>query len=588
MTRSRLLVAILAFHFAGCGSETQQPSSPSTPIEPALVELLAYYDAHYDPDRGMLRLPFASPGYHSRVAMGTMVHPTRESLIYALALLQRGGEADASRAAEILRRLLPLQDTDGDSPTYGVWPWLAEEPIAAMAEPDLNWADFCGAPIAQMLIDHADQLPRESVAALRTSLRHAAAAIRARDVGPAYTNVAVLGGGVCAAAGEILDDATLLAYGRRRLEGIVEHTARHGGFNEYNSPPYTKVVIAECERTLHLVRDEATRAAAESLRRTAWQTVAESFHPATGQWAGPHSRTSRNRLRKETVDFLARRTGVEIAPHPTMADGEPRGYAVVHPLPCPDDLAVPLRPKRNGAADPREIRRVFIRGKTDADSTIGTTWRSGDACLGSVNRSTFWTQRKPVIGYLKTAEDPAVVFRLRFLHDGRDFASMGLRTLQRGPRLLAVLRPLPRQGDWHPRLDRPTDGVFQAGDLRARFELQGVGVRAAALSGGRVALIAGGHHVVIHTTTGRFAGNHVVWVLGSEEDRVYLDAVCHHGDARAFNFNQPLECTLAAGIELLRSDQPPIESPPVVTFHAPSRYEASWEIAHGTRITVAD
>jgi hypothetical protein len=81
-------------------------------------------------------------------------------------------------------------------------------------------------------------------------------------VGADYTNIAIMGGGVCAAAGEMLGEAGLLDYGRRRLQRMVEHTAYHGGFNEYNSPTYTMVALWETERTLHLVRDPAVREAA--------------------------------------------------------------------------------------------------------------------------------------------------------------------------------------------------------------------------------------------------------------------------------------------------------------------------------------
>ena len=109
-----------------------------------------------------------------------------------------------------------------------------------------------------------------------------------------------------------------------------------------------------------------------------------------------------------------------------------------------------------------QLRRTFVRGETPQDSTIGTTWLTADACLGSINRGTFWTQCRPLIGYWKTDSDPAVVLRLRFLHDGQDFASMSVATAQSGGKSLAVVYPLRNRGDWHPTLDRPADGLFSA------------------------------------------------------------------------------------------------------------------------------
>ncbi|MEX0700695.1 MAG: hypothetical protein WD069_01225 [Planctomycetales bacterium] len=554
--------------------------APPRPLESGLHALLAHCDEQYDPQRHMLRERFRNPGYHSRVPSGTTVHPTRESLAYAAALLQRGTAGDAERAARIIRAVLPLQDADRDSPTYGAWPWLLEEPLAEMADPDLNWADFCAAPLAQMLARHSAALPDDLREDMRAALRRAVAAIRARDVGPGYTNIAVLGGGVCAAAGELLGDDGLLGYGRERLRKVVAHTARHGSFNEYNSPPYTTVALLECERTLFLVRDPATRVAANSLRRTAWEIIAGSFHPGTQQWAGPHSRNSRDRLRGRTVEFLARRTGVPIELHPAMAeDDPPRGDEIVPPLPCPADLVANFR--RAGSDEslpPRATRQVYVRGKSEETSTIGTAWFAEDACLGSANRSTLWTQRRPLLGYWRTARDPAVVFRARFLHDGRDFASMGIRTIQRGPRALSVFGSVPERGDWHPSLDRPAEGVFEARSFRLRYELSGADVRAEDLGDGRVALVAGARRVVIHTGPGRFAGEEIEWTHGRDRETAFVEAVCYQGPTREFDFSRPLEIQLVVGIELLNEDDPPAPGPPRIARPAADRMDADWAI----------
>ena len=492
----------------GCGSSERVAS---TPIPPALTELLAHYDELYDPTEHMLREEFRSPGCHSQFETGVAVDPTRESLIDALALLQRGNTGDSERAAGIVRKVLTLQDVDPSSPTCGIWPWLLEEPLSEMAKPDLNWADFCGAQLVPILIRHADQLPSDLTPVMRTSLRHAVDAIRRRNVAPGYSNIAILGGGVCSAAGELLGDRDLLTYGRTRVQSVVAHTEKHGGFSEYNSPPYAKVVISECERTLHLVQDEATREAVESLRRTAWQMIADSFHPGTQQWAGPHSRTSRVRLLHGTVDFLARRVQSPLKTHPTMRDGKPRGYAVVQPLACPELFAARFH---RLAENPYEIQRAFVRARDWKNTRTGTTWFSQEACLGSVNRSTFWTQRKPLIAYWRSESDPAVVFRLRFLHDGKDFASMSVQTSQRGPAALSVLYSVAGRGDWHPSLDRPDDGVFHATDLRMRYELRGRDVQVRDLGNHRYELVAGDHRIVVHARPGRFHGRDVVWEAG--------------------------------------------------------------------------
>lgn len=590
--RRRCVGAIVLLCLTGCSASDPPRVSPPDgkvrQLEPGLLRLLAHHDPQYDPDRGMLRVEFRSLGYHSRMAAGTPVHPTRESLIYALALLQRDAGGDRQRAIAIVQAVLALQDRAAESATCGVWPWLAEEPLTEMDPPDLNWADFCGASLVQMLIEHAGQLPVDVQSEMRASVRLAAEAIRRRNVGSGYTNIAVLGGGVCAASGELLNDSGLLDYGRQRLAGVVDHAAHHGSFTEYNSPSYLKVVIGECERTLQMVRDEATLRSAESLRRTAWQIVAESFHPPTQQWAGPHARTSRDRLRRSTVDFLVRRVGIEIAAHPAMEVDEVHGYEVVQPLSCPQELVSFFSPVAvtDTDAEPRVLRRVFERGKTDATNVAGTTWLGPVACLGSVTRSSLWTQRKPVIGYWRTPQDPAVVFRLRFLHDGRDFASMGLFTGQQDRRILSVLSPLTGKGDWHLRLDRPPGGQFVARDFRLRFELSGTGVQSEQLSEGRYALTAGDYRMVIHPTPSQFADTVVAWELGQEGDEQFLDGICYRGAPKSFQWDSVV-MQLAVGLELLKSAEQPSAAKPHWQATADGKLAAVWNLPDlGTNLLV--
>lgn len=552
--------------------------------ESSKERLLDFYDARYDGNSGMLRVSFDSPGYHSTLADGTDVHPTRESLFYALALLQRNASGDVLRARTILETVIALQDMNANSPTFGCWPWFLEEPLARMSPPDFNWAGFCAAQIVQALHKHGNLLPPALRDEMRKSLRRATASIRKRNIGPAYTNVAVLEGGVCAAVGEILDDPELLEFGRRRLQSVVAHVARHDGFTEYNSPPYTKVVIAECERTLQLVHDAQTRKAAESLRRSAWRIASESFHPPTQQWAGPHSRTSRERLRKSTTDFLSVRIGHAIKPHPAMIAGdEPRGYAVVDPLPCPTEFVEGFRSQ---GKIPSQIQRTFIRSRRVSHSIIGTTWFGPDSCLASVNRSSFWTQRKPLIGYWQTEHDPAVVFRVRFLHDGKDFASMGVRSSQQGPRVLSLVHSVTDRGDWHRTRDRPTNGRFPMRDLRIRCALSGIGASVVSLESGRFALSAGGQRIILHPLPSQFAEHAVRWQSGHDGKTVFVDGICYAGPLRTFDFNHPLAMRLAIGIELQKLTDAITGSSPVWENTDSHNLRARWKVNSKSTLAV--
>ena len=62
---------------------------PTEARRQGFLQALAEQGRNYDPDEQMLRSRFSSPGYHTTLRTGE-VHRTRESLGYAVALLDTG------------------------------------------------------------------------------------------------------------------------------------------------------------------------------------------------------------------------------------------------------------------------------------------------------------------------------------------------------------------------------------------------------------------------------------------------------------------------------------------------------------------
>lgn len=90
---------------------------------------------------------------------------------YALALCEAGR---FDRARLILLRCTDDQDADPASPTYGLWGYYAEEPVAHMRLPDWNRADFIGRAPATVLLRHRPSLPDAVRAAVLAASGHAA------------------------------------------------------------------------------------------------------------------------------------------------------------------------------------------------------------------------------------------------------------------------------------------------------------------------------------------------------------------------------------------------------------------------------
>ncbi|MEZ4636720.1 MAG: hypothetical protein R2856_17455 [Caldilineaceae bacterium] len=352
---------------------------------------------------------------------------------------------------------------------------------------------------------------------------------------------------------------------------VVEHTEQHGGFNEYNSPTYTVVVLHECENILHLVEDAQARADAETLRVFAWETIAEHFHPATQQWSGPNSRAYTDRVPASLCGYLTAQTGVEIRPHPDAPD---RGSELPLPyhLPCPPHLTERFRTLPQPEMT---IERRFItggRGKHGARRHLAGRGRHPGQCQPRL----FLDAASPCPRLLAHRRRPRRGAASAFPQRRTGLSSAYVRNVQHGRRILSAVNLLTDRGDFHISLDRPADGRFTGSDLRLRYELTGHGVTARQVRDGVYELAAGNHRAVIHTAPGQFGEHAVTWRLGQDEGRVFLDAVCYTGPEMTFDPAEIVPVRLAAGTELLPHNAPITEHPVNIDLSTEEKAVARW------------
>ncbi len=539
----------------------------------ALNNQILAAEPQYEPETGLLGNFLKSPGYHTRVPDGTYVHQTKFIMNYALALLVCDRPGYRARAEKAISAVLDLQVTDPYDPAYGIWPWLCEEPVPEMAPPDWNWADFIGAVLCHIAKEHASQISPALLNRIREALRRAAWSIFRRNVQPGYTNIALMGAMVTGAAGEILEDSFLLDYGRRRLERFLEYTKETGGLNEFNSPTYTFVALNEVERILQLIQDDGMRRTATELHRLIWNALAERFHASTGQLAGPHSRCYANRLNRETRDFLCEATGLEIPFAEDPSDRRDKTlafhYEGIRHLPCPAELIPFFRDRVS-----REIRTRFIKGKTDASDVIGCTRLDPEWSLGSVNRDILWAQRRSLLAYW-IHEPLCAVLRLRFLHDGKDFTSGGVHSVQKDNRVLFGIQIWTNLGDFHPNLDRPSDGLFRIRTLSVCLELNAPGAAVRSLPSGCFELSAGKFKGIVHPHPGTVAGFPARWECSEVEGGCRVEAVLYDGPERTLPLNESTASDLCASLEILPAEASP-ECAPIQRSTSEKTVEAVW------------
>lgn len=233
-----------------------------------LLEQLARWHEEYTPELRMVRKPFHTPGYHSTLKNVAFTHPTLAACVYALGLLDSRQPLHVEKAHGILEQVISLQDQNPDNATFGIWSWFYEEPLEMMAPPDWNWADFCGKRLVLAEQRHSDLLSSGLREQIRHALYCACDAIIKRNVGPSYTNIAIMGAFVTLLTGEVYGEAKYLNYGLERLRLFRAYTKQLGTFQEYNSPTYTIVAIQE----LSSIYTATQVAEAKSLARSCWMS----------------------------------------------------------------------------------------------------------------------------------------------------------------------------------------------------------------------------------------------------------------------------------------------------------------------------
>jgi hypothetical protein len=527
---------------------------------------LAPFHAEYNPEQRALRRPFSSPGYHTTLT-GGYVHPTRESLEYAVAILDAGEPDLVKRSEDILRRIIAEQDQDPASTTYGIWSWFLDEPLTQMSPPDWNWADFCGVQLLQVAQFHRDQFDVELMTLVDTAIVHAARSIVRRNVGPHYTNIAIMGTYVTLIAAQLYGIADLKEYALARLARFHEHTLRNGGFSEFNSPTYTIVALKELGRLRRDVRLPESRKMIEELYTIAWEEMATHFHVPTRQWGGPHSRWYRTLMDDPTLGLIERGVQRPLGWH--KADGAPSLDEHRLPLPCPPKFEASF-------AEFGKTRQLVKYFQRESPELVGTTFFTPQFTLGSINALDLWNQRRSLLAYWGTAQNSAYL-RLKFLHDDYDLCAAQFLSVQNQGDVLAGVQFATDGGDRHPIFDRLKNGELPAGDLRLRFEIGGsfgdTLPEVPADLHGPIHLAFGDVHIELAVPLVKFGDHKPVWKIAREGDLLCIDLILYCGPKKLFQLTQ---LQSAIGLTVSFSDRP-ISTAPVELHLVGGEIQLGWK-----------
>lgn len=214
------------------------------------------------------------------------LHSVRDTIKCAARLVEQGEPEDLELAGKMIGAVLECQERRLDDANYGNFLWYKENEVVE----DLNGVAFTLNTMIPLMIRHGDRLPPELRLRVLESIRLGLNATARLDVSPGYTNIAVFDIVNTCLGGELLHDPVFVARGRLKLALWMLLTAKFGIPLEYNSPTYTAVAIDALHSLATHSKDRDTCVRARTSLARMGLSVALHVHPATGCWAGPHSR----------------------------------------------------------------------------------------------------------------------------------------------------------------------------------------------------------------------------------------------------------------------------------------------------------
>ncbi|MFH1007814.1 MAG: hypothetical protein V1800_09970 [Candidatus Latescibacterota bacterium] len=222
--------------------------------------------------------------------MNWKTHMVRDSLLYALALLEGEDSAQIERARAMVEVVISTQNLDPESPHFGSYKWNWEDTHTGV----MNAAEFIVPSLIHIYLAYPSKVPEAFRERVLQSIEKAQVAIRNRMLHLNYTNIALLSIFSQIAGGEILNSEEFRTRGHHRLNEWITQTDTQGAPTEFNSPTYSAVDLFALAWMRRFIPSEEVRIKARIMEERIWMQLAVHYHPPTRQLGGPWSRGYQN------------------------------------------------------------------------------------------------------------------------------------------------------------------------------------------------------------------------------------------------------------------------------------------------------
>lgn len=438
--------------------------------EKTIKRLFEDKDKAFDEECGLIGMEAQKNVIHTKIR--GYVHRIDANAVYAQLVYMSEAEHRYKAAENIINSIITAQDKRRESATYGLWAYYFEESLEEMSAPDYNMAEFVARPLIYIIMEKRDLINGELAEKIKDSLRLAAHCCIKRNVGLDYSNVASMSCVTITLIGEITDDAELIRAGSEELKNFLEYTRFNGGFSEFNSPCYFKVVGDSAARMIKYFRNEENRKMAEELNNFLWKMVSEHYSQEYKELAPPYVRAySDTDIENENKDFIYFAT-----------DGKYGAYTgslhdwVLNVPECPkeyyknfeqniwlEDAYYKKNNLRNRSTDATIVRDF------DSPDLVAYTYKSKEYMFGALQKTDLWVQRRTSM--LLWDKSDIKTFKLQCIKDDFSFSSGMAYTAASKDEMLTAVGFCTDHGDKHYILDLFNDGKIKAKKLAFSMRL---------------------------------------------------------------------------------------------------------------------
>lgn len=463
-------------------------------------------------------------------------HYISGNAVYTQLVFMSGAKHRYAAAEEIINKIIDAQDTNPESRTCGLWAYYFEEELTEMSAPDYNMAEFVARPMIYILLEKGDLISERTAQRMKKALNLAARCCIRRNVGLDYTNVISMSCLTTMIIGEITGDDELREFGKRELGEFVEYTRESGGFSEYNSPCYFKVVGDSVGRILKYCRDEECRSMAEELNRCLWEMVSTHYSAEFNELAPPFVRAYYDTdVEFENTDFVYYATGGKYGKyHCSMNDWE------LNVPKCPEEFYENFEKElwlKNVYYKKNNLRKrntdVTIVQDFDSPDLTAYTYKTKKYLFGALQKTDLWDQRRTSM--VLWDKDSKKSFKLRCMKDGFSFSSAMAYTAMNGDEMLTVVGFSTDHGSKHYILDRFENGTIETESLKFTMKING--------AYNKENFKRNGNELVYGDGKISFSVKVLAWVFDGAEGEVRFtddgfELVCHDGESRTLNLSE--------------------------------------------------